>query len=143
MSVELFLNIVWVVVAAAVLGTWRINWVHQRKRTLLRSIWEWTSICVVLVLLFFAVSMTDDLHSDLIVFEECSSSRRNSVLVVAGPEQDSSVPALHTDFAVAAPPVASLDAPLHALHVVEPFTPRIKYRLDGDTASSRAPPFVA
>jgi len=141
--VELFLNIVWVVVAAAVLGTWRINWVHQRKRTVLRSIWEWTSICVVLVLLFFAVSMTDDLHSDLIVFEECSSSRRNSVLIVAGTGQDFTGSALHTDFAVVTPPLTLLGAPLHTVRIVEPFTPQIVSRSCDDPVSSRAPPSVA
>ncbi|HXX20451.1 MAG TPA: hypothetical protein VEJ46_13690 [Candidatus Acidoferrum sp.] len=79
---ELLLNLIWVLMAAGVLWTWRAHWVHQRKRVLAHSLREWTAVSLALILLFFAVSMTDDLHADLIVFDECSTSRRGSSLVI-------------------------------------------------------------
>lgn len=88
---ELFLNILWVLMAAGVLWTWRARWVHQRKRTLRHSLQEWTAVSVALILLFFAVSMTDDLHADLVLFDECSTSRRGSSLLV-----DAHQPSLHS-----------------------------------------------
>ena len=32
-----------------------------------------------LILLFFAVSLTDDLHSEVMLLEDCSTSRRQSM----------------------------------------------------------------
>ena len=54
---ELFLNILWVLIALGLLGTWRTQWVHQRCHTRRHSVQEWAAISVALVLLFFAVSL--------------------------------------------------------------------------------------
>lgn len=78
---ELFLNILWLLLAIALLWVWRTRWVRERRPASRDTFREWTSVSIVLVLLFFAVSLTDDLHSELIIFEECSVSRRNSVAV--------------------------------------------------------------
>lgn len=79
---ELFLNILWALIATGLLWTWRSRWVFQRKRILEHPVREWTAIGVALVLLFFAVSMTDDLHADLVLFDESSTSRRGSAIEV-------------------------------------------------------------
>jgi len=55
---EVVLNIVWALVAVGLVYTWRVYWCKAR-----RCAKESTSIIVLLVLLFFAISMTDDLHS--------------------------------------------------------------------------------
>ena len=88
---ELFLNILWVLMAAGVLWTWRARWIHQRKRSVGHSIQEWTAVSVALVLLFFAVSMTDDLHWEMVLSEESSTSRRSS-----SPSLDAQQPSMHT-----------------------------------------------
>jgi hypothetical protein len=75
---ELFLNLLWLLMATGLLGAWRARWVYQRKRKLERPLQEWTAVGVALILLFFAVSMTDDLHADLVVFDDSSASRRGS-----------------------------------------------------------------
>ena len=73
---ELFLNILWLVIAVAGLSVWRICWAHQ-QRAREHSPWrQWTAFGSALVLLFFMVSLTDDLHSELIYFEECAANRR-------------------------------------------------------------------
>jgi hypothetical protein len=81
---ELLLNIVWVLVATGVFGMWRAHWVTQRRWTRRDSLREWTAIAVALVLLFFAVSMTDDLHHEMALSEESATSRRN-LSVSVGP----------------------------------------------------------
>jgi hypothetical protein len=77
---ELFLNLLWLLIAAALLCTWRTQWVHDRRRTPRRRIQEWSAVCLALVLLFFAVSMSDDMHSEIVALEESSLSKRDQLL---------------------------------------------------------------
>ncbi len=79
---ELFLNFVWVLIAVFGLSVWRVCWAPGRsgRREPLR---EWTAIVAALVLLFFAVSLTDDLHSDLVLFEESANGRRQGVTLAS------------------------------------------------------------
>lgn len=75
---ELFLNILWLVIAVAGLCVWRMCWA-QRWRIREHAPWrQWTAFASALVLLFFMVSLTDDLHSELMYFEECAASRRHT-----------------------------------------------------------------
>jgi hypothetical protein len=76
---ELLLNLFWMVIAVSLIGMWRARWVHQRRRTLRHSIREWSAVSVALVLLFFAVSMSDDLHSEIVALVESSSTKRNPI----------------------------------------------------------------
>jgi hypothetical protein len=78
---ELFLNIVWLLIAVAGLILWRTRWTRQ-SRIRRHAAWrEWTAFVCSMVLLFFVVSLTDDLHAELMLIEECSSSRRHAVCV--------------------------------------------------------------
>jgi hypothetical protein len=76
---ELLLNLLWLLVAVALLGTWRTQWIHQRRRTIRLCLQEWSAVSLALVLLFFAVSMTDDLHAEIVALEEFSASKRDHV----------------------------------------------------------------
>jgi hypothetical protein len=76
---ESFLNLLWVAIAAGAFWFWRTRWLHERRDHRRRPLQEWTAFSCALVLLFFAVSLTDDLHSELMVFDECSTSRRHSL----------------------------------------------------------------
>jgi hypothetical protein len=75
---ELFLNILWSVIAVAGLCVWRLSWAGQPRQGEHASWRQWTAFVCALVLLFFMVSLTDDLHSELVVFEECSAGRRHA-----------------------------------------------------------------
>jgi hypothetical protein len=76
-TMELVLNILWLLLAAGAITLWRTNWAHQ-QRVLRHAPWrEWTAIVCALVLLFFVVSLTDDLHAEIVVLEECSNCRRH------------------------------------------------------------------
>lgn len=142
-TVELFLNMLWLLMAAGVLWTWRAHWVHQRKRTLGRSLQEWTAVSVALILLFFAVSMTDDLHADLVLFDECSTSRRGSSLLV-----DAHQPSLHSGITLhgASPALVAPLSPFRVPHAVRSaafVAESFGVPLSNGPISGRAPPSLA
>jgi hypothetical protein len=74
---EIFLNLLWVAIALALLSWWRFSWAVQ-PREYKHAAWrQWAAVVCALIFLFFMVSLTDDLHSDLMIFEECSAGRRH------------------------------------------------------------------
>lgn len=79
---ELFLNFLWVLIAVFGLSVWRVCWAPERsgRRDPLQ---EWTAIVAALVFLFFAVSLSDDLHSDLVLDESASGMRQTMALASA------------------------------------------------------------
>jgi len=137
---ELFLNVLWLLMAAGVLWTWRARWIHQRNRTLRHSLQEWTAVSVALILLFFAVSMTDDLHLDVVLFDECSTNRRSSSLSV-----DSHQPALRLGVTLhgAGPTLVSETLPLRIPRVDHKTVAVSEFSLATfhcQSPSNRAPP---
>jgi len=83
MTTEVLLNLVWLLIAAGLVGTWRLRWVHQRRRNPAPRLHEWSAVALTLVLLFFAVSMSDDMHAEIVALEECSANRRDQVHLCA------------------------------------------------------------
>jgi hypothetical protein len=79
---ESFLNLLWVAIAAVAFGFWRTRWLHERSERRRDPLREWTAFACALVLLFFAVSLTDDLHSESVIFDECSATRRHSLALI-------------------------------------------------------------
>jgi hypothetical protein len=106
---ELFLNLLWLLIAAGAVGLWRACWRSEKPRSCRESLREWTAMGCALVLLFFAVSLTDDLHAAAMLLDECSASRRHSICS-HHPEQSKQIvkeagPAI-------LPQVASIESPL-------------------------------
>ncbi len=93
---ELLLNIVWMLIAVGLIGIWRTRWIHQRRDFSRRSLQEWSAVSLALVLLFFAVSMTDDMHAEIVALEECSATRRDLVCLPGAHALPQSGTALHT-----------------------------------------------
>jgi hypothetical protein len=85
---ELFLNLLWVLITLAGVLVWRTCWSKQRK-TRRHAAWrDWTAFVCAMILLFFVVSLTDDLHAEVMFVEECSTSRRQAICL-ASPHQSS------------------------------------------------------
>jgi hypothetical protein len=77
-TMELILNLVWLFIAIALVCVWRTQWAHQRLRPAHgRRVQEWSAVGLALVLLFFAVSMSDDMHSEIVALEELSGNSRD------------------------------------------------------------------
>lgn len=79
---ELFLNFLWALIAVFGLSVWRVCWAPGRSGRC-EPLHEWTAAVAALVFLFFAVSLSDDLHSDLVLFEEGASGRRQAVVLAS------------------------------------------------------------
>jgi hypothetical protein len=75
---ELFLNFLWLTLAVAALVVWRVRNRDHGGAELRR---EGVALLFVLVLMFFAISMTDDLHQEIILAEDCSFVRRQTAYV--------------------------------------------------------------
>jgi hypothetical protein len=89
---EAFLNFLWVLIAAVALGIWRTRWQHELRESRRDPVREWTAIGCALVLLFFAVSLTDDLHSEIVLFDESSAGRRFTACAHSSPQAEDNVP---------------------------------------------------
>lgn len=139
---ELFLNVLWMLIAVGLLGAWRTRWVHQRHRAPRHSLQEWSALSIALVLLFFAVSMTDDMHSEIVALEECSTSKRELVCSAGAPALPRSGTELHTPSGAIAPSVPCFGAssPMGKLNLAQPV--RSSFH-PSNHASSRAPPVAS
>jgi hypothetical protein len=108
---ESFLNLLWVAIAAGAFCFWRTRWLHERRERRRQPLQEWAAFTCALVLLFFVVSLTDDLHFELMIFDECSVSRRHSIGVARSHDmpQHRTIANLST---LAAPPQSASFDPL-------------------------------
>jgi hypothetical protein len=139
---ELFLNLLWMLIAVGLLGAWRTRWVHQRSRAPRHSLQEWSALSIALVLLFFAVSMTDDMHSEIVALEECSTSKRELVCSPGAHSLPQSGTALHTVSWVIAPSVPFF-GPLSAIRKFDLAVQVRSSILPSNHSSSRAPPVAS
>lgn len=136
---ELFLNILWLVIAVAGLFVWRVCWARER-RIPEHSPWrQWTAFACALILLFFMVSLTDDLHSELVYFEECTAGRRHATCFACphhAPEKQVS----GTHYAVRI--IANLSQRLSAIGSVIPANQPSLASTHVGVATGRAPPVM-
>ncbi|MFZ0520507.1 MAG: hypothetical protein WAL95_05760 [Candidatus Acidiferrales bacterium] len=138
---EILLNIFWFFIAVAGVFLWRTRW-KQQSRIRSHAAWrEWTAFVCAMVLLFFVVSLTDDLHAELMLIEECSSSRRHTSCV-ACPHHSSSPQSGATSHAWMVLP-SSVTLPSFAfISSIIAASERFPSGLSCDRASGRAPPAV-
>jgi hypothetical protein len=76
---ELFLNLLWLSIALGALSAWGFNYCSRRPQTRSRWLAELTALSCALVFLFFAVSLTDDLHADVILCDDCAAKRHHAL----------------------------------------------------------------
>jgi hypothetical protein len=84
---ELFLNAFWLLLALLSVGLWWTQWSPTGSGRAARqaSLRGGIALCCVLVLLFFAISLTDDLHEIPAVAEDTGSSQRPLQIWKASP----------------------------------------------------------
>lgn len=133
---ELFLNLVWVLIAAGTIGVWRTSWRSEKPRSHRDSLREWTAMGCALVLLFFAVSLTDDLHTAAMLLDECSASRRHSI---CSHHSEQSKQIVKETGPAILPRIASVESPLTYLYRVSAGSYAAKFFVP-DFSESRAPP---
>jgi hypothetical protein len=108
---ETVLNLIWLAVTLAGVCLWRFRWVASRGHQRGRIFPEAVAIVCLIVLLLPAISLTDDLHPEIMMVE-CASGKRNHCLLVAGAPHASSTGAarqVHSAAAVLTSSLAQLD----------------------------------
>src|ERR1700719_2859875 len=76
---ELFGNLLWALIAAGAISVWRVRLLREKPQLQPYSLRRRTAMGCALVLLFFAVSLTDDLNGEAMLLDERSASRRHSM----------------------------------------------------------------
>ncbi|HYL69212.1 MAG TPA: hypothetical protein VEX69_08595 [Candidatus Limnocylindria bacterium] len=136
---ELFLNCLWVVIAVVIVGLWRMRWTREHRAERREPLREWTAVACALVLLFFAVSLTDDLHAEVMLSDDCFTSRRHSSCTHATPHSGKTVGTLAVAIAPDLPPMeASREIGRSVI-----FDPRCTSFILCNEPSGRAPPFFS
>lgn len=79
---ETILNLIWLVVTLAVLWLWRFRWKGVRRKPGHDVRLEAVAMICILALLFPVISLTDDLHPEVIPVD-AASSKRSLVLLTA------------------------------------------------------------
>jgi hypothetical protein len=133
---ELFLNLLWVLIAAGAIGVWRMCWRSEKPRSRRDSLREWTAMGCALVLLFFAVSLTDDLYAAAMLLDECSASRRHSL---TSHHAERSKQIVNETGPAILPRIASVESPLSYLCGVNLASYAVKFFVHG-LSEGRAPP---
>jgi hypothetical protein len=97
MTVEAILNLVWLAVTVAGIWLWRCRWRVSRRKADHRPWLEATAMVCILALLFPVISLTDDLHPEVIPIDAASSKRSLCLLAPHGSRSTSaSTPAHHS-----------------------------------------------
>ena len=133
---ELFLNLLWVLIAAGAIGVWRTCWRSEKPRSRRDSLREWTAMGCALVLLFFAVSLTDDLYAAAMLFDGGPASRRHSI---CSHHSEQSKQIVKETGSAILPRIASIESPLAYLCGVSVGSYAAKFFVP-DSSESRAPP---
>ena len=79
---ETILNLVWLAVTVAAIWLWQFRWTVSRRNPTHSTRMEAAAMVCVLALLFPVISLTDDLHPEIMVVD-AASGKRNACLIVA------------------------------------------------------------
>lgn len=85
MTIEALLNLIWLAVAVAGVGLWRFRWSVSRRNAGHSTGTGAVAVLCVLALLFPVISLTDDLHPEVIPVDSLSSKRNFCLLAAVGP----------------------------------------------------------
>jgi hypothetical protein len=96
MTLETILNLVWLGVTVAGVWLWRFRWSRSRRKPSDRLWLEAVAMICILALLFPAISLTDDLHPEVIPVDSVSSKRTLCLLAAhAARASNARTPAHH------------------------------------------------
>jgi len=139
---ETILNLVWLVVTLAALWMWRFRWAASRRNPRCNVRQETIAIVCALALLFPVISLTDDLHPDIVPADTVSSKRMHCILVANAVQGGNakSRSNIHFSFALV------LQSPAETCLLRAGCLPRIRYSRTTSlslTGFGRAPPSLS
>ena len=83
---ETILNLIWLAITLVAIWLWRFRWAASRRNPRHSVRLEAVAMVCILALLFPVISLTDDLHPEVVPVDSISS-KRNQCLRVAGNAQ--------------------------------------------------------
>jgi len=136
---ETVLNLIWLAITLAGIWVWRYRWFTLRGNRRERIFPEAAAIICLIALLFPVISLTDDLHPEIVI-AECASAKRNFSLLAAGRLRASDSAAtrqVHTSAALMARPLARIE--LFGVKLVFS-VPDLRTSSSTEVRSGRSPP---
>jgi hypothetical protein len=103
---ETILNLVWVIVALAAVGLCFTRRAKYKQDTRARVICEMIAIGCVVLLLFPVISLTDDLHPEVVAVDSASGKRGGASLLAHAARPHHSTPKTGISFLAVLPPPA-------------------------------------
>ena len=80
---ETILNLIWLAITLVAIWLWRFRWSASRRNPRYSARLEAVAMVCILALLFPVISLTDDLHPEVVPVDSISS-KRNHCLLAAG-----------------------------------------------------------
>jgi hypothetical protein len=85
---ETLLNVLWLIVALGLIGLWKFRWRRARRTAHGRILPEVIAICCAISLLLPAISLTDDLHPEVVAVDAVSGKRNRATLAARASRVD-------------------------------------------------------
>jgi hypothetical protein len=82
---ETILNLIWLAITLAAIWLWRFRWTVSRQNPRHSKRMEAVAMVCVLALLFPVISLTDDLHPEILVMDAASGKRNACLLATNAP----------------------------------------------------------
>lgn len=101
--VETFTNVLWLTTAILLVGLWRMRWSKSRPAARADFPSEVIALVCLISLLFPIISMSDDLHPEIVAMEDVVSGKRNLAVVLANIQhvrKMPEVPRIHSSAAI-------------------------------------------
>ena len=110
---ETFLNSIWLVVALAAVAVWRYRWLPNRLAPGSQTLPKFVALICALELLFPSISLTDDLHPQIVAVDAASGKRHGSRLLASASHGGPTAPKAATHVAA----VLAHGAPLTSIGI--------------------------
>jgi hypothetical protein len=136
---ELFLNIFWLLIALGGLGVWCTDRAFHKRRTPNVLLQEWAALTCALVFIFFAVSLSDDLHVVATLSDDPATSRHHSLVWDCGHSSHSNVDRAQ-QCSAATVPGPLFPANLHPAGQIVPAPAHLDRYLKESSLFGRSPP---
>jgi hypothetical protein len=138
-AMETILNLIWLAVTLAGLYVWRFRWFPSRGNQRERIFPEAVATLCLIALLFPVISLTDDLHPEIMIAECVSAKGSLSLIIAGGRHAHDSITThhTHTQTALMTVPLTRMDQFsadfVHAVQILQTIS-------SSDVRSARAPP---
>lgn len=139
---ELFLNLLWLSIALGALSAWGLKYSRRHPQTRRKWLAEFTALSCALVFLFFAVSLSDDLHADVILCDDCAAKRYHALAWDCGHSSHQIAGRLHHVAAAAEPSQPKAIARSQTLDRISFITAHVAGTPAQESFFGRSPPLI-